>query len=314
MIERETLLSLYRRMLLVRRTEERIVEHYSEQKMRCPVHLSIGQEATAAGMCEVLRQKDLVVGNHRSHGHYIAKNGSLRKMIAELYGKESGCTRGIGGSMHLIDLENGILATTPIVGGTIPVAVGVALANQMKKNDIVTTLFVGDGATEEGVFHESLNFAILKKLPIIFFCENNLYSVYTNLGPRQPPRPIHQMVAGHGIDTSSIDGNNVVEVYETAKRAYENVREGQGPVFIEASTYRWREHCGPNYDNNIGYRTEEEFLSWKEKCPLASFEKVISSADQKMIEKEVSESIDDAFTFARESKNLSEKEVYGFIS
>lgn len=306
-LSNKTKLSLFRRMLKIREFEEKIVEVYPEQQMRCPVHLSIGQEATSAGMCEALSPKDIIFGNHRSHGHYVGKGGNLRKMMAEMHGKATGCCNGVGGSMHLVDLEAGIVATTPIVGGTIPVAVGAALANQMKASDIVTTLFLGDGALEEGVFHESLSFAILKKLPVIFFCENNFYSVYTPLDTRQPKRGLSQMVGGHGIPTKLIDGNDVMEVYRTAKLAYDYVKAGNGPYFIEATTYRWREHCGPNFDNHIGYRTEEEFLVWKDKCPVARMKHhliskgIATEQELETMREELCAEIDDAINFAKSS-------------
>lgn len=306
-LSREIRLSLYKRMVRIREFEEKVVELYPEQEMRCPVHLSIGQEATAAGMCEALRRTDLIVGNHRSHGHYIAKDGNLRRMLAEMYGKATGCAGGIGGSMHLVDAEVGVLATTPIVGGTIPVAVGAALANQMLKNDIVTTLFVGDAAVEEGVFHESLNFAILKKLPMVFFCENNFYSVYTPLRMRQPRRDIAQMVGGHSIPTEIVDGNDVEAVYRAAKKAYDHAKSGKGPAFIEAITYRWREHCGPNFDNHIGYRSESEYQEWRKRCPVENMKarlldtKVATENELENVRKSVLAEIEDAVSFAKSS-------------
>ncbi len=303
----KTQLFLYQQMLKIREFEERIVELYSEQQMRCPVHLSIGQEATAVGMCAALEASDILFSHHRSHGHYIAKGGSLKKMLAEIYGKETGCSKGFGGSMHLVDLDAGIIATTPIVGGIIPVSVGAAFANKKQGKSTVTTLFIGDATVEEGVWHESLNFAILKKLSMVFFCENNFYSVYTPLKARQPNREIYKMVEGSGILTFTANGNNVLEVYQTVKKAYAHVKTHGEPVFIEAKTYRWREHCGPNYDNHIGYRTEKEFLDWKEKCPVAQMHNyllstgIASQADLEQIKKEVLLEIEEAVDFAKKS-------------
>jgi pyruvate dehydrogenase E1 component alpha subunit len=304
----EIQLSLYRSMVRIREFEERVAALYPEQQMRCPVHLSIGQEATAAGMCEALSRKDLIVGNHRSHGHYIAKGGSLRRMLAEMYGRVTGCSKGIGGSMHLIDLEVGVLCTTPIVGSTIPVAAGAAFACQQKKSGLVTTLFLGDAATEEGVFHETVNLAVLKRLPLIFMCENNFYSVYTHLDSRQPRRHIAEIARANGLPSVRIDGNDVVAVYESAREAVARAREGKGPSFIEAITYRWREHCGPNYDNDIGYRTEAEFLEWKARCPVEGMrnrlikEGLASAKDLDRIRDEVLAEIEDAVRFAKNSE------------
>ncbi len=265
--------SLWRSMVRIRMIEEAIAQHYAEQQMRCPVHLSIGQEAAAAGVCSALRTDDQVMSGHRSHAHYIAKGGNLNAMIAELHGKETGCCRGRGGSMHLIDLSAGFVGAVPIVGSTIPIAVGVAFANLRLKRDRVTVAFLGEASTEEGVFHESLNFAILHRLPIVFVCENNLYSVYSPLSVRQPAgRQVYEVAAGHGIRAEQVDGNNPLAVCALMQDAVAHARRGDGPVFLELMTYRWREHCGPGFDNHIGYRTEAEYLAWKERDPIACFE------------------------------------------
>ncbi|HIO55582.1 MAG TPA: thiamine pyrophosphate-dependent dehydrogenase E1 component subunit alpha, partial [Candidatus Marinimicrobia bacterium] len=246
-------------MLKIRIVEEKIAELYPEQEMRCPVHLCIGQEAIAAGVCANLTDKDYVLSTHRSHGHYLAKGGDMRRMIAEIYGRDTGCSHGKGGSMHLVDLAVGYLGSAPIVGSTIPIAVGTAFGSTMRGDSRVTVAFFGEGASEEGVFHESLNFALLKKLPIIFVCENNLYSVYSSMEVRQPRvREVYEVARGHGIESRQGDGNDVDEVYEMTKRAVDKARKGGGPTFLEFKTYRWREHCGPLYDNDIGYRTESE--------------------------------------------------------
>jgi pyruvate dehydrogenase E1 component alpha subunit len=194
-------------------------------------------------------------------------------MIAEIYGKEAGCAKGKGGSMHLIDEAVGFMGSTAIVGGTIPVGVGLALGMSIQKTDQVACVFLGDAAIETGVFYEAANFAALRKLPVLFVCENNLYSVYTPFSRRQPEdRKIFEMVRGIGLTTSHHDGNHAETVLGTATAALEAIRQGSGPQLIEYDTYRWREHCGPNYDNDIGYRTEAEFQAWKIKDPIAAFE------------------------------------------
>lgn len=250
--------------------EEEIAKRYPEQQMRCPVHLSIGQEAAAVGVCAALQPTDWAFSGHRNHAHYLAKGGNLKAMLAEIYGKATGCCGGKGGSMHLTDQAAGFIGATPIVGSTVPIAVGAALTAQREGKGRVVVVFLGDGAMEAGVVHESLNFAALKKLPIIFACENNLYSVYSPLEVRQPPqRSISDLAAGHGIKTIQADGNNAQEVYSKACAAVHDLRQGAGPVFMELPTYRWLEHCGPGYDNDIGYRTDEEFQEWKKRDPLA---------------------------------------------
>jgi TPP-dependent pyruvate/acetoin dehydrogenase alpha subunit len=269
---------LLKRMVRIRLIEEAIADRYTQQQMRCPVHLSIGQEAVAAGVCAALRLTDQVMSSHRSHAHFLAKGGNLKAMIAELYGKETGCCHGRGGSMHLIDPPAGFMGAVPIVGSTIPIAVGLAFANRLQSIDRVAVAFFGEGATEEGVFHESANFASLHKLPMIFACENNLYSVYSPMSVRQPAhREVYRQALGHGIKAFQIDGNNAMAVYRAAREAVSNARSGAGPVFIEFLTYRWREHCGPNWDNNIGYRTEAEFLEWKKRDPILVLENILRS-------------------------------------
>ena len=298
---------LYRQMLRIRMVEEAIADRYIEQDMRCPVHLSIGQEAVAVGVCSILSSDDIVTSNHRNHAHYLAKGGSLRSMIAELYGKESGCARGRGGSMHLLDGKAGVIAALPIVGSSIPLGVGAALSFVQRQEDRVAIVFFGDAAIEEGVFHESANFAAVHKLPVVFVCENNLYSVYTPLYQRQPDRPLSEVAKAHAIPSVSGDGNVVEEVSALATSAVRSARNGDGPVFLEFSTYRWREHCGPNYDNNIGYRTEEEFLNWRAQCPVTRFHELlekegkIERIDIEAIEQKIVEEIDDAFKFAKSS-------------
>ncbi len=256
-------------MMRIRAVEERIAELYTEQEMRCPVHLCIGQEGIAAGVCAALSRDDAVVSGHRSHGHYLAKGGDLKTMFAELYGKATGCSGGKGGSMHLVDLESGFLGATPIVGSTIAIGVGAAFAFALRGEPRVAVAFFGEGATEEGVFSESLNFAALQKLPVIFVCENNLYSVYSPLSVRQPQgRSVTGIAASHGIESRQGDGNDACQVYEYAAKAVAKARAGEGPAFLEFSTYRWREHCGPFYDNDLGYRTPAEFERWRAERPI----------------------------------------------
>ena len=266
-------LRLLETMVRIRMVEEAIAEQYKHQEMRCPVHLSIGQEAAAAGVCAALRTDDQVMSGHRSHAHYLAKGGNLAAMIAEIHGKETGCCQGRGGSMHLVDRNVGFVGAVPIVGSTIPIATGLAFADHHLKRDRVTVAFLGEAATEEGVFHESVNFAALHRLPIVYVCENNLYSVYSPMHVRQPvTREVWQLAAGHGITARQGDGNDPLAVHALMHDAVAQARSDHGPVFLELKTYRWREHCGPGFDNHIGYRTEAEYLAWRERDPIANFE------------------------------------------
>lgn len=309
--------TLYREMLRIRLIEESIATAYSDQEMRCPVHLSIGQEAPAVGVCKALKPDDVVMSGHRCHAHYLAKGGALKPMIAELYGKSTGCTGGKGGSMHLIDVAAGFLAAAPIVASTIPIAVGTAFSAKRRGIDRVTAVFFGEGATESGAFHESLNLAALHELPIIFVCENNLYSVYSPLAVRQPDgREIADVARSLGVAAGSHDGNDVMACYPVADAGIAHVRAGNGPYLLEFATYRWREHCGPNFDDDLGYRTLEEAKAWRSKCPILRAEQRLSAegTDIELLRKtahtEISAEIREAFEFARKSSFPDASEAY----
>jgi len=309
LVKSETeLFSIYAQLLRIRRIEEAIAEKYSEWEMRCPVHLSIGQEAIPVGISIHLTKKDHVYSNHRSHGHYFAKGGSLKKMIAELYGKETGCCGGRGGSMHLIDLEVGFMGSTPIVGGTVPLAVGDAWSAKLKGDKRVSVIYFGDGCFEEGVLHESMNFAVLHKLPVIFICENNGYSVYTQLHERQPSRKIIDIAKAHGMQTHAAEGNDILDIMEVSYNAIKQARSGNGPQFFEFKTYRWLEHCGPDDDDHLNYRPQGELSTWKDRCPIEKLKSHIMSKNVgydnqfQSIEKKIEVEITEAFEFARNSK------------
>ncbi|MEP7702969.1 thiamine pyrophosphate-dependent dehydrogenase E1 component subunit alpha [Paraglaciecola sp. 25GB23A] len=264
----------YQQILRIRLVEEAIASRYSEQKMRCPTHLSIGQEAVAVGVSAFLTSKDKAYSSHRAHAHYLAKGGDLNKLIAELYGKETGCTGGRGGSMHLTDLTAGFVASTAIVGNSIPLAVGNALHQQVQKLNEISVAYFGEGATEEGAFYESANFAALRKLPVLFICENNAYSVYSPLEVRQPAgRSIVKLAQAIGLHAAEVDGNDVIQVARVAEKCIQNIRSGAGPALIECHTYRHREHCGPNWDDDLGYRPQEEVSKWLGRDPITLLER-----------------------------------------
>lgn len=307
---------LYKSMLRIRMVEEEIARRYSEWEMRCPTHLSIGQEGVAAAIGMLLRDDDYVVSTHRSHAHYLGKGGDLKKMIAELYGKETGCSGGRGGSMHLIDESVGFKGSTAIVGNTIPIGVGLALSIQLNAGDQVSCIYIGDGSTEEGVFYESVNFAAVRGLPVLFLCENNLYSVYSPLSVRQPKdRKIHEMVEALGVESNYGDGNNADDICNLGKEAVDKIRENGKPQFLEFTTYRWREHCGPNYDNDIGYRSEDEFEAWKKKDPLLLLKNKlgITDAENNQLEKKIMNEINYAFEYAEDSAFPDKDTMYNYI-
>ena len=310
-------IKLFRTMYRIRAVEEEIARRYPEGKMRCPVHLSIGQESIPAAFAESVNTTDFAVSTHRGHAHYLAKGGNLNAMIAEIYGKATGCAKGKGGSMHLIDLAINFMGTSAIVGNSIPIGVGLALSAQLKGTNQVSCVFLGDGAVEEGVFYESVNFAAVRGLPVLFICENNLYSVYSPLSVRQPKgRSIAKMVEAMGLKVAIGDGNDVISTYNIIKHAVTEIRNSSGPQFLEFSTYRWREHCGPHFDNDIGYRTEQEFLEWQERDPLRCLEddfkqmpsSVIKQVDE--IKAQVTADIREAFELAESAPFPLQSEAY----
>lgn len=279
-ITSDKLLEFYRKMFLIRRSEEMIGEMVAAGEVICPAHLYIGQEASAVGVCSNLKDDDYVFSTHRAHGHFLAKGGSVKSLFAEVFGKSGGCSGGRGGSMHLVCPEKGILGTSSIVGGCLPIGVGAGMSAFMKQNDKVSVIFFGDAAMDEGVFFESLNFAALKKLPVVFVCENNYYGTHMQICRRLPcdndergPMKcscgiLSKRVEPFNVPTSLVDGYDVVAMFNTAGEAVRHARAGKGPYFIEAMTYRWRGHVGPKWDVDMGLRSEEEIESWVKRCPI----------------------------------------------
>lgn len=275
--------------------------------MKTPIHSSIGQEAVAVGVCHQLGQEDLIFTNHRSHAHYLAKGGELKAMIAELYNRETGCARGRGGSMHLVDPAAGIPGSSAIVGGGIALATGAALAFSIRGESSVTVTFFGDGASEEGLLYESINFAALKNLPVIYICENNQYAVCSPLANRQKPIPIYKRFQGFDIPCRQIDGNSIEDVYRAAGEAVLHARNGLGPSLLECITYRLRDHHGIKTGVAAGYQSREEWETWEEKCPLKRIEWVLekrgllASARKADLVTQLQFEITEAFNFARNS-------------
>jgi TPP-dependent pyruvate/acetoin dehydrogenase alpha subunit len=321
-IPKEVIIQLYRTMLRIRYAEESLVNPIMKGEIKTPVHLYTGEEAIAAGLCSVLNKEDYIFGNHRSHGHYLAKGGDMGRMIAEIYGKETGCSRGRGGSMHLIDPENGVLGIVPIVAGTISLALGAALASKIRNDRKVTVSFFGDGATGEGVLYESLNFAALKKLPLIFACENNLYSTHLPIREIRVNENISESAIPFGIKSIRVDGNNVLEVFAASRLAVQQCRAGEGPVFIEFLTYRLRGHVGPD-DNiqgsHIDIRPKDEIEKWRRKDPihiLKEFvisEKLCSEGEISNIDDEVSKEVEAATDFALKSNYPEPSELLKYV-
>jgi len=273
-MDKAKLLKMYETLVRIRSYEEEIAALWHEQEMRSPPHFYSGQEAVATGVASALKKNDLAVGYYRGHGYYLAMGGDPQAFISEMYCKVTGSNQGKGGSMLISYPECGYAGSSAIVAGGIPIATGMAFGLKLKKEKRVVVCFLGDAATEEGVFYESLNFAALKKLPIVYVCENNSYAVTTHISLRQAkPNEISKKAKLFGITTNKIDGNDVLKVYDAAKEAVDNARKGKGPSFIEAKTYRLHEHVGEKFDKETGLRTEEEFEYWSKKDPIKRFER-----------------------------------------
>ena len=276
--DKNQLLKCYKLASRIRAVEETIAQEYPNGEMRCPVHLSIGQELVSAVVGLNQQKQDTAISSHRAHAHSLAKGGNLYRMIAEIYGKITGCCKGRGGSMHLIDLEVGFLGSSAIVGNSIPIGVGSGLTHKLNKSDALSFIFLGDGAIEEGSFYESVNFSVVQELPTVYVCENNLYSVYTGLNQRQPTeRNIYEMVNGMGIKSVKIETTDVLDCLNKTTEIIKLARTSKKPVFIEYDTYRWLEHCGPNDDDYLGYRPQGELNKWKEKDPVSNLGKILTS-------------------------------------
>ena len=258
----------YQVMLTIRIFEEAICPYIENGEIKTPCHLYIGQEAIATGVCESLIDEDLIWGNHRSHGHYIAKGGNIQALMDEIFCKESGCSKGRGGSMHVFDKEKGILGTVPIVAATIPLAVGAALKIKLNNEDLVSVSFMGDGATEEGHVYESMNIAALYNLPILFVIENNLYSSHMHMEERRKQHDLQKLGESLGIPTKKIDGNDLKLVEKNSKTFIDDIRGGKGPAILECMTYRWRGHVGPSWDEDVGLKRKDELKDWKVKDPI----------------------------------------------
>ena len=306
-------------MLRIRRVQEKIERDYLKDQMKTPVHLCIGQESIAAGVCEVLEKEDYISSNHRGHGHYLAKGGSLQAMIAELHCKSTGCSAGFGGSMHIIDTRVSHLGSSSIVGGGIPLGTGMALASKMKNERRVSVVFFGDGAADEGVLYESINFAILNKLPVIYILENNKWAVCSPLKNRQAMKNVFHNAPKEELFSADIDGNDVNQVYRTTLKAVERARQGKGPSLIECDTYRILGHAGCEAQDPKGYRDPVEIEKWKKKCPIdrltSELKKTAALNEEELQswEGSIQDEINSAFHYAMNSPLPKAEDVNGFL-
>lgn len=304
-MKKENLIDLLYQMELIRLFEERVEKLFQQGRIHGTMHLCIGQEATAVGACAVLEEQDKILSTHRGHGHAIAKGMEINRMMAELLGRETGYCKGKGGSMHIADLDKGNLGANGIVAAGLPLATGAALASKMKKLGYVVLCFFGDGATNEGAFHEALNLASIWNLPVIFFCENNQYGMSGSVKEMINIDHIADRASSYGIPGKVIDGNNLFEIMETVKEAADRARRGEGPTLIEAETYRWRGHSRSDARK---YRTREEEMYWRnEKDPIMLFRNkliddgILTEEDYKAIQDRVNKEVEEAVEFAENS-------------
>jgi TPP-dependent pyruvate/acetoin dehydrogenase alpha subunit len=300
-------------MYRIRRVEEEVARVYPTDLIKSPVHLSIGQEAVSVGVCEALEPSDVVFGTYRGHALYLAKGGDLPAMIAEMYGKATGCARGKGGSMHLIATDAGMMGASAVVGTTIANAVGYAYAAKIKGTGQLIVSFFGDGATEEGVFAESLNFAVLKRLPVLFVCENNSYAIHTHQSRRQGTLTVCDRARAYGMPAERIEDNDVLALYEWVRETAPRIRSGAGPHFLEVMTYRWREHVGPGFDYQLGFRSEEDWQPWVANDQVTRLANLVNPAAVERIRAEVEEEVADAFAFADASPVPEAEELFADV-
>jgi len=312
-LTKDKLLKMHENMLKIRIFEEAAINLFKEGFIRGPLHVYIGEEAVAVGACINLKKDDYITSTHRGHGHCIAKGGNLKKMAAELLGKTTGYCKGKGGSMHITDIEIGMLGANGIVGGSIGMATGVALSAKMRKTDQITICFFGEGAANQGIFHESLNIAAIWNLPIIYICENNFYGLSSPFSKMTSIKNIADRAKSYGIYGDIVDGNDVLTVYEVVEAAMARIREGKGPTLIEAKTYRWEGHF---VGDPCVYRTKDEVEEWKKKCPIKKFANIllekegIKQEELDEIKKVVIKNLDEAIKFAKKSPEPKISAVY----
>lgn len=316
MLKKNSLKKIYEIQKKIRAVEEKVASNYKRNKMRCPTHLSVGQEAVAAASGQALHQNDISISYHRSHAHFLAKGGSTKKLFAELHGYEEGCSKGIGGSMHLVDLKNNFYGSTAIVSNSIPIGVGLAYSLKLAKKKNLVCIYIGDAAVEEGVFFESINFSILKKLPVVFICENNFYSVYTHIEDRQPKkRKIYKLAGAMGAISHLFRQDDPFKLYQKFDQLFKKIRRQPMTHFIEIETFRYLEHCGPNDDTSLGYRNLRDVKKWKKKDPLIfskgylTKNKLLNKKQIETLDKKINSNVDKDFKFLSKLKKPKFKNI-----
>ena len=318
-LKNDKLIEMYRTMQKIRLFEERVIDVYARGLVPGLVHLYIGEEAVATGVCANLRPDDFITSTHRGHGHVVAKGAELGPMMAELFGKAAGFNKGKGGSMHIADMQLGILGANGIVGGGHPIATGAAWSAKWRGTDQVSVCFFGDASTNIGAFHESLNLAAAHKLPVIFVCENNGYGISVSQAKHQAIRDIVDRAPGYGMPGVLVDGQDVLTVYEAASEAVHRARNGEGPTLIECKTYRFRGHHEGDPNQGERYRSREEIELWKKRCPIKKLaetllkEKIVTQKKLDSIEKAITDELDQAVEFANASDYPAIEELYSDV-
>ena len=314
-VPEEKLKKMYELMVKIRKFEEKVVDIFARGFMPGLAHLYVGEEAVAVGACSNLNKEDYISSTHRGHGHCIAKGGDVKRMMAEIFGKRTGYCKGKGGSMHIADLDIGILGAVGIVGAGIPIAVGAALSARLRKTDQVVVSFFGDGASNQGTFHESLNLASVRNLPIIFVCENNLYGLSTSQSKAQAIKDIAKRAVAYNIPGTIADGNDVLDVYEKMAEAVGGARRGEGPSLVECKTYRWRGHHEGDPKRGERYRSMNEVSEWEKRCPITRFKRfllnegILKEPELKLIEDRITREIEEAVEFANQGPFPALEEV-----
>lgn len=315
-LEPSLLIDILRKMILIRLAEEKIADNISIGKINCPCHLAIGQEAVAVAVAMNLKGGDKTFGAHRSHSHYLAQNEDTYSLFAEVLGKFDGCSKGMGGSMHIIDRENGFYGSVPIVGATIPIATGAGLANKMNLKGEIAVSYFGDGACEEGVLHESLNLASVLNIPVVYVCENNLFSSHMHIDLRQPSNSTARFADAHNIKNTTVDGNDVIKMYILLKEEIHSIRKDNKPYFLEAITYRWRGHVGHREDLDVGVKRSEDLHLWKKKDPIKRLSSAMinnglyTEEDLKTLKDEIKSKIDSDWVRAESAEYPDNKFLF----
>lgn len=307
-VDKSILIDFLRKMIIIRKSEEKISENVATGVIKCPCHLAIGQEAVGVAVAMIMNNEDSAFGAHRSHSHFLGLNEDSYSLFAETLGRVDGCSNGMGGSMHIIDNDHGFKGSVPIVGATIPIATGAALSSKIRKDNTIGISFFGDGACEEGVFHESLNMASVMNLPVIYVCENNLFSSHLHISKRQPLNSTARFANAHNIDNAVVDGNDVVEMYKLLKEKSQQIRKENKPFFMEAITYRWKGHVGHRDDIDVGVKRKEDLTLWKKRDPISRLKESLLSSNicsesfLQKLEKEIIDKIDSDWKRALKSE------------